>query len=448
MAYMRGQPEDYDQWARLGNAGWSWAEVLPYFIRSECNARGASAFHGDQGPLSVSDPVEVHPAADDFVSACVHAGIARSSDLNAPPYPGVGLRQYTIQSGRRHSAYNAFIEPIRRRSNLTVMTGAHVTRVLLEADEAVGVELLHDGRLHRVAAAREVVLSAGALASPQLLMLSGIGDAAQLQRHGIDAQRHLPGVGRNLQDHWYASLVWRVTPDSSVNHRLSGWRKYVEGARYVLSRTGYLALGTAPVTAYVASEEGGRPDIQLSFTPLSFSAGPSGEVAEDSHPGATAAVVLLTPESRGHMELASRDPLKAPLFHPQYLSAESDIRRHVVGLRKLREIVQMPPLAQRMAEEVRPGPQVQSDEQLLDYLRRFGGTGWHQVGTCKMGADDQAVVDARLRVHGIRRLRVVDASIMPTIPTGNTNAPCIMVGEKGADMIRQDALAPRNAVNQ
>lgn len=443
MIYMRGQPEDYDQWARGGNAGWSWAEVLPYFKRSENNVRGASAFHGGDGPLSVTDPVEVHPAAEDFIAACANAGIPRSHDLNAPPHPGVGVRQYTIRQGRRHSAYQAFIEPVRQRRNLTILTGAHATRVLMENGEATGVEVLHGGQRRSILAAREVVLSGGALASPQILMLSGIGDAVQLQRHGIAVQRELPGVGRNLQDHWYSSFAWRATPGSSVNHRLSGLRKYLEGARYVLTHTGYLALGAAPVTAYVNSEEGGRADLQLSFNAMSFSATPSGEVAADGHPGMSASVVLLTPESRGHMELASSDPLQAPLLHPNYLSAESDVRRHLAGMCRLRRIVQTPPLGARVVEEVKPGPACDSDEQLLGYLKRFGGTGWHPVGTCRMGGDGAAVVDARLRVHGVRRLRVIDASVMPTIVTGNTNAPCIMIGEKGVDMVREDALAAR-----
>ncbi|RKJ95102.1 GMC family oxidoreductase [Alicycliphilus denitrificans] len=447
MIYMRGQPEDYDQWARLGNAGWGWDEVLPYFKRSENNARGANAFHGGDGPLSVTDPVEIHPAAEDFIASCVNAGIPRSNDLNSPPHPAVGVRQYTIKGGVRHTTYKAFIEPVRHRSNLTILTGAHVLRVLFEGQnkdmQATGVEVLHGGQRRQIAAAREVVLSAGALASPQLLMLSGIGDAAQLQRHGIALRRELPGVGSNLQDHWYASLAWRCTPGSSVNHRLSGLRKYLEGARYVFTHGGYLALGAAPVTAYTRSEPGARVDLQLSFNPMSFSATPSGEVAADGYPGISASVVLLTPESRGHMELASGDPLAAPLFHPNYFSDESDVRRHVAGLRQLRQIIHTPPLGQRVAEEVKPGPACASDEQLFEYLKRFGGTGWHPVGTCKMGSGSEAVVDARLRVHGLKRLRVIDASIMPVIPTGNTNAPCIMIGEKGVDMIREDALAPR-----
>jgi choline dehydrogenase len=444
MIYMRGQPEDYNQWARLGNAGWGWDDVLPYFKRSENNARGANAFHGDQGPLCVTDPVEVHPAVQDFISACVNTGIPQSDDLNAPPHPSVGLRQYTIKSGQRHSTYKAFIAPVRHRSNLTILTGAHVARVLLDGHEATGIELLEGRQRRTIQAAREVILSAGALASPQLLMLSGIGEAAQLQRHGIEVQRELPGVGRNLQDHWYTSFAWRCTPGSSVNHRMSGLRKYLEGVRYVLTHGGYLALGAAPVTAYARSEPDRQADLQLSFNPMSFSATLSGEVAADGYPGVSASVVLLTPASRGHMELTSSDPLQAPRFHPNYFSDESDARRQIAGMRMLRQIIQTPPLGQRIVEEMKPGAACNSDEHLFDYLKRYGGTGWHMVGTCKMGSDDQAVVDARLRVHGIRRLRVIDASIMPTIPTGNTNAACIMIGEKGADMIREDASAPRS----
>lgn len=443
MIYMRGQPEDYDRWAQLGNAGWGWDDVLPYFKRSENNMRGANAFHGDQGPLCVTDPVELHPAAHDFITACVNAGIERSSDLNAPPYPAVGVRQYTIRKGQRHSAYKAFLEPVRHRPNLDILTNAHVMRILFDGDEATGVEVQLQSQHRAITATREVILSAGALASPQLLMLSGVGPAAQLQRHGIAVRRDLPGVGRNLQDHWYASLAWRCTPGSSVNHRLSGLRKYLEGARYVLRHSGYLALGAAPVTAYARSEPGERVDLQLSLNPMSFSATASGEVAADSYPGLSASVVLLSPRSRGYLELASANPLDAPLLHPNYFSDESDIRRHIAGVRLLRQILQTPPLAQRVVEEIKPSPQCTRDDELFDYIKRFGGTGWHPVGTCKMGNDSAAVVDAQLRVHGLRRLRVIDASIMPVIPTGNTNAPCIMIGEKGANMIRADALTAR-----
>jgi choline dehydrogenase len=443
MIYMRGQPRDYDDWAAAGNPGWGWNDVLPYFKRSEANERGADEFHGANGPLNVSDPVELHAAARDFLAAGANAGIPRSDDLNAPPFPAIGVRQYTIRRGRRHSVYKAFIEPVRQRNNLTVLTGAHVLRVLLESGEASGVEVLHQGQRRRISAVREVILAGGALASPHLLMLSGIGGGAALQAQGIGVHRDLPGVGHNLQDHWYVTLVWRVTPDSSVNHRLTGWRKYREGARYVLTRRGYLAMGAAPVTAYVNSEADSGVDVQLSFNAMSFSATASGEVAADAFPGASGSMVLLTPKSRGHIELKSADPLQAPALYPNYFSDESDIRRSLAGIRRLRQLVSTNPLASRIVEEVKPGPAAVSDSSLLDHLRRAGGTAWHPVGTCRMGQGHTAVVDARLRVHGVPRLRVIDASIMPAIVTGNTNAACILIGEKGADMVKEDATGAR-----
>jgi choline dehydrogenase len=443
MIYMRGQPRDYDDWAEAGNPGWGWNDVLPYFKRSEANERGADEFHGANGPLNVSDPVELHPTALDFLTAGANAGIPRSDDLNAPPFPAIGVRQYTIKGGRRHSVYKAFIEPVRQRGNLTMLTGAQVLRVLLAGGQAAGVEVLHQGQRRQIAAAREVILAGGALASPHLLMLSGIGDGRALQAQAVDVHCDLPGVGRNLQDHWYVTLVWRVTPESSVNHRLSGWRKYLEGTRYLLTRRGYLAMGAAPVTAYVNSEADSGVDVQLSFNAMSFSATASGEVAADSFPGASGSMVLLTPKSRGHIALKSADPLQPPSLHPNYLSDESDIRRSLGGMRKLRQLVGTDPLASRIVEEVKPGPEAVSDSSLLDHLRRAGGTAWHPVGTCRMGSDDTAVVDARLRVRGVPRLRVIDASIMPAIVTGNTNAACILIGEKGADMVKEDATGAR-----
>jgi choline dehydrogenase len=443
MIYMRGQPRDYDGWAEAGNPGWGWNDVLPYFKRSEANERGADEFHGASGPLNVSDPVELHPAARDFLAAGANAGIPRSDDLNAPPFPAIGVRQYTIKRGRRHSVYKAFIEPVRRRGNLTLLTHAQVLRVLLAGGEASGVEVLHRGERRQIAAAREVILASGALASPHLLMLSGIGDGAALHAQGLAVHRDVPGVGRNLQDHWYTTLVWRVTPDSSVNHRMTGLRKYLEGVRYVLTHRGYLAMGAAPVTAYVNSESDSGVDVQLSFNAMSFSATTSGEVAADAFSGASGSMVLLTPKSRGHISLKSADPLQAPSFHPNYLSDESDIRRSLAGMRKLRQLVNTPPLASRIVEEIKPGPAAIDDRHLLDHLKRAGGTAWHPVGTCRMGRDDAAVVDARLRVRGVPRLRVIDASIMPAIVTGNTNAACILIGEKGADMVKQDASGAR-----
>ncbi|KWI47738.1 choline dehydrogenase [Burkholderia pseudomultivorans] len=445
MIYMRGQPGDFDHWAALGNDGWGWADVLPYFIRSETNQRGANDYHGEHGPLHVSDAAIGHPTADDFIAAAEQAGIPRSADLNGPPHEGVAYRQYTIRNGRRHTAYNAFVEPVRHRRNLTVRTGVRVTRVVLEEGEAVGIDVLDRGERRRIVAAREVILSGGALASPHLLMLSGIGDPAALHRHGIVAAVDSPEVGRNLQDHWFGSFAWRVTPDSSYNHRLRGLRKYLEGARYLLTGGGYLALGAAPVTAYARSEPG-RPeaDLQLTVSPMTFRIAASGEPVIDDFPAVGASVVLLTPDSRGHMELKSSDPLQPPAFHPNYLSDPGDIRRSIAGLRLMRRIAETAPLASRIVDELAPGASATTDEQLLAHLKTFGNSGWHQVGTCRMGSDSRAVVDPWLRVRGVGRLRVVDASVMPRIVAGNTNAACIMIGEKAADMIRAEAVACRS----
>ncbi|CAG2153763.1 GMC family oxidoreductase [Cupriavidus numazuensis] len=444
MIYMRGQPSDFDHWAALGNEGWGWADVLPYFIRSESNQRGANDWHGGDGPLHVSDPAIGHPTADDFIAAAQRVGIPRSADFNGPPHEGVGYRQYTIRNGRRHTSYNAFIEPVRHRGNLTVRTGMRVTRVLLEDGEATGVEVQAQGQRRRIAAVREVILCGGALASPHLLMLSGIGDGASLHRHGIVPAVESPGVGRNLQDHWFGSFSWRATAGSSYNHRLRGAQKYVEGMRYLLTHGGYLALGASPVTAYARSEPG-RPeaDLQLTVSPMTFRFAPSGEPVVDGFPAIGGSMVLLTPDSRGHMEMLSADPLQAPAFHPNYLSEPGDIRRSLAGMRMLRQIAQTQPLASRIVDEMAPGPDTVTDDQLLDHLKANGNSGWHQVGTCRMGNDPMSVVDARLCLRGMRRLRVIDASIMPKIVAGNTNAPCIMIGEKGADMIRADATPAR-----
>ncbi|MFT3973776.1 MAG: GMC family oxidoreductase N-terminal domain-containing protein [Amaricoccus sp.] len=448
MIYMRGQPCDFDRWRDLGNEGWGWDDVLPYFIRSEANQQGANTFHGSNGPLSVTDPEFRHPTSDDFIAAAVNAGIPRVDDLNSSPLPGVAYRQYTIRNGRRHSTYKAFLEPVRQRANLKILTDAHVCRVLFEGDEATGIEVQQGGARREILAAREVVLSGGAFGSPQILMLSGIGDPAMLARQGIEARLDLPGVGQNLQDHWHAVCSWRSTEESSYNARLRGIGKYLEGIRYLLTRSGCLAIGASPVSAYIRSgDDRAEADIQLAFSAMTYVYDASGNPVIDPLPGVNGSMVLLTPDSRGHMELASADPLQAPLFHPNYLSDPRDIERSLIGLRMLRKITETAPLSARIVSEISPGANVTSDDQWLDYLKAKGNSAWHPVGTCKMGNDPMAVVDARLRVRGVRRLRVADASIMPLLVAGNTNAPCIMIGEKGADMIRQDAAPRRPGLN-
>lgn len=441
MAYSRGHPLDYDGWAEAGNEGWSWRDVEPWFLRSESNQLGASEHHSADGPLHVSTPAMKHPTFEAYVQAAAKLGQPVTRDFCEPPYEGVGYRQFTIRDGRRHSTYTAFVAPVRHRRNLTVQTDTSTLRVLFEGRRAVGVEVLHNGRRRRIAAAREVILCAGALNSPQLLMLSGIGPGNHLGAHNVPVLADLPGVGQNLQDHWFGTFRMRATPEGSYNARLYGWRKYLEGARYLLTREGCLALGTTPVCAFVrSSPEQPRADLQMAVTPMTYGFDTSGEPLIDSVPGISAAVVLLNPSSRGSLELRSADPLQPPLMWPNYLVEPDDARRTIAGMRLMRRIFDTEPLRSFVVAEVSPGPTAVTDDQLLEHLKSEGSSGWHQVGTCKMGRDPLAVVDARLRVHGFERLRVIDASIMPKITSGNTNAPCIMIGEKGAHMLLEDAV--------
>lgn len=446
MVYIRGNPLDYEHWKSLGNVGWGWDDVLPFFKRSESNVRGASEHHGADGPLRVSDPVMRSPAIEDFIRAADSIGIPHIKDLNAPPYEGVDFQQHTIRDGRRETSFNAFIEPNRHRNNLTVLGNAQVLRVVMQGNVATGVEIQQNGQRRTIAALREIIVSAGSLNSPHLLMLSGIGDGAKLQDKGIETRMHLPGVGQNLQDHWFAPMIWRVTEGSSYNNRVSGLRKYLEGAKYLLTRKGILAVSASQGAAFVrSSEDLKQPDLQLVLRPLSYTFHPKGAVIVDSFPGLSAGVVLLNPGSRGSVDLASSDPMVAPLFQPNYLSDPDDARRTLLGMRRMREIMAAEPMASRIVQERSPGPAATTDEQLLEHLKTIGNCGWHQVGTCKMGVDSMAVVDPRLRVHGVERLRVADGAIMPTINSGNTNAPCIMIGEKAAEMIKEDAMPRREA---
>jgi choline dehydrogenase len=445
MVYIRGNRRDYDHWAQLGNAGWSWAEVLPYFIKSERNTRGAGPFHGADGPMEVADQI-AHPATTAFLQAAQRFGLPFLEDLNTGEPEGAGYLQATIRKGVRQSSFEAFLAPVRSRPNLTIRTGAHVRRVLVAGREATGVELEENGAIHSVAATREVVVCGGALNSPHLLMLSGIGDSEMLRRHGIEPRLYLPGVGRNLQDHFSVRVQAETDRASSYNLDLRGWRKYWQGARYLATRGGYLALASTAAAAYVrSSPQVEYPDIQLSFRPMTFTARDSGVVDVDPYHAVSASVYRVRPASRGEVSLRSADPMAAPFFMPNYMSAPEDIEAMLSGLRQLRRIFALEPLASRIVKEIAPGTGVDSDEQLLDFMQREGQCAFHPVGTCKMGRDAMAVVDERLRVRGIERLRVVDASIMPTVISGNTNAPAIMIGEKGADMIRADQASSRTA---
>lgn len=442
MVYTRGNRRDYDHWASLGNAGWGWDDVLPLFKRSEDNQRGADAFHGVGGPLGVSDSSVIHPSAIAFLEAAARNGIPRLDDLNTGDPEGCGMLQATIRNGIRQSTYEAFLAPVRQRPNLTVRSDVQVRRVLFEGRTATGVEVLQDVHVKSLHARREVILCAGVLSSPHLLMLSGIGNGEMLQRQGIRTLVDAPGVGQNLQDHFVSRVQVKTTPESSYNRDLLGWRKYWQGMRYLVAHSGYLAQAASMAGAYLkSSPDVPYADMQISFRPMTFSVTPTGEMAVDSHHAVSASVYRVRPASRGEILLRSPDPLQPPAFIPNYLSADEDVQAMISGIRQLRQILASEPMASRIVAELIPGAHVTTDEQLIDYMEREGQCAFHPVGTCKMGRDPMAVVDERLRVRGVERLRVIDASIMPTVISGNTNAPTIMIGEKGAEMVRADAMA-------
>jgi choline dehydrogenase len=443
MVYLRGNPEDFNGWARLGGEGWAWEDVLPFFLKSEDNARGASEYHGAGGPMRVADPTFVCPTIEDYFRSAENAGIRRTFDHNAPPYEGADVHQHTIRNGRRESAYTAFIKPVQHRRNLTVLTGTQVLRVVFRGRTAIGVEVRKNGRDRTIAATREIVLSSGSLNSPQLLMVSGIGAGADLRRLGIDVRVDLPGVGKNLQDHWFSPMIWRTRADSSFNYLIQGWRKYLSGAQYLLSHGGLLSNSASQSAAFVRSSDAqARPDLQMVLRPLSYTFSDSGAVIPDRFPGISGGLVLLNPASRGHMEIVSADPTVAPRFHPNYLDAADDAERTVKAVHLMRKIMATDPIASRIEAEIAPGPQAIGDDAILEHVRAVGNCGWHQVGTCRMGSDEGAVVDPRLRVRGVERLRIADGSIMPTITSGNTAAPCVMIGEKAAAMIAEDRGGP------
>ncbi|MGI4812104.1 MAG: GMC family oxidoreductase [Janthinobacterium lividum] len=432
LLYIRGQHEDFDGWRELGNEGWGARDVLPYFIKSESQQRGADAFHGTDGPLGVSDAWATDALSDAFIQAAGELGIARNDDFNGARQEGAGYYQLTTRRGRRASTAKAFLEPAMQRANLVVRTGATATRIVMEGRRAVGIDYLHAGGKQRALAAREVVLSGGVVNSPQLLQLSGIGPAALLQQHGIAPLVDLPGVGENMQDHYnaynlnetHARATW------NIQSRQLGW-KLRSGLQY-LSGTGPLTVGSARAGIFARSRpELARPDIQLYFL-LFTTDGSSAKL--DRASGFTMAVCQLRPESRGSIHIKSNDPMVAPAIATRYLSHPLDQRTLVDGIRMTERLAATRALGQYVSRPIRPLPG-QTDEQLLAFAQATGRTVFHGCGTCKMGPDPLAVVDSQLRVHGIEGLRVADASIMPTLVSGNTNAATIMIGEKAADLI-------------
>ena len=435
---VRGQHEDYDNWARMGNDGWSYADVLPYFKKSERYLPGDPKYRGKEGRLIVSDYANHHPLTTDFVKAGQELGLEYNPDHNAAKQEGVGYYQQTRSGRLRMSTARAFLKPARRRANLRVETGAMMTGLDFEGNRVGGVTYMHKGRSHIVKAAREVILSAGSINSPQALLLSGIGDPAHLKSLGITPKIALPGVGQNLHDHYVTRVVRSVHGRVTVNQQSRFPRVIWEVIRYLLRGDGIMTYAAGNGVAFVrSSPDQPRPDLQLSFAPASYVAGRIG--ALDRVPGMTCGTWQLRPESRGSVLARSADWREAPSIRPNYLDHETDQRVTVAGLKWCRDILHAPVFAATSGKETIPGPDVQSDADWLSYARENGTTVYHPVGTCKMGQDAMAVVDKQLRVHGVPGLRVVDASIMPTTTSGNTNAPTIMIAEKAADMIMEAA---------
>ena len=441
MIYMRGNAADYDLWRQLGNEGWDYDSVLPYFRRAEDNERGADAWHGSGGPMRVSDQPFEWEIAKALLEACQQSGIPFNPDFNGARQEGCGYYQTTTRDKRRWSTAAAYLRSARSRPNLTVRTRARATRVLFRDGRAAGVEFLTRKGLEVAHAEREVIVSGGVFGSPQLLQLSGVGPAAHLAGMGIDIVRDVPGVGANLRDHFSTACTYRISRNLSLNalhyslpHRLAAT------ARYALFRSGPMSGTGLYVGALVRSDKRlERPDLQLNISAWSTADRTAERVVSHRFPGISIAPVHLAPEARGTVRLRSPDPLAPPEIRVNVLRSESDMRAMIAGVRFARSIARQHALQKLMVEETAPGVAVRTEEDIAADVRRRGVSNLHAVGTCAMGRDAMAVVDARLRVHGLDGLRVADASVMPVIVAGNTNAPVIMIAEKAADMIREDA---------
>lgn len=439
MIYVRGHPADYDRWRDAGNAGWGYDDVLPWFKKSEANARGDSALHGRDGPLSVSDPRDRHPLADAFIAAAAEAGFPRNDDFNGATQEGAGYYQLTTKNGIRASTATAYLKRARRRDNLSVVTGALARRVTFIGGRASGVEYAQDGVVKRANATREVVLAAGTFNTPALLLRSGVGDAIDLDTLGIPVVVDLVGVGRNLHNHYRASVVTTCRQKLTLNDAMQSVPEKISmGLQYAITRRGPLAAGTLAGGFFRSSSALSQPDIQVTF--WNYSVEKRGAHGMELHPfpAFTANAVLLRPRSRGSVRLVSADPAVPPAIAFNFLSDDQDAQAIAAGLRLVRRILAMPPMAGYRDNEIAPGDSCVTDDQLIEYARTRGNSVYHPVGTCRMGRDREAVVDANLRVHGVTGLRVADASVMPDIVSGNTNAPTVMIAERAADWMVRD----------
>jgi len=440
LLYIRGQHEDYDHWRQLGNAGWSFQDVLPYFKRAEDQERGADDLHGVGGPLSVSDVCEPHQLCEAFLDAAEQCGIPRTDDFNGPKQEGAGYFQLTAKKGRRWSTAAGYLRQARQRHNLKIELNALATKILFSGRRAIGIQYRQGETLRTAYADGEVILSGGAFNSPQLMQLSGIGPSDLLRSHGIEVITDVPGVGSDLQDHLQVRMQFRCGQPITANDVINDWRyRYGAGIRYMLTRKGLLSVGAGYAGAFFKTRPDlATPDVQIHF--LIFSSETAGA---NVHPfsGFMASVCQLRPDSRGFVRIKSADPATPPAIQPRYLTARNDIETIVAGLKQLREVMNRPVMRKLIAEERQPGDKIVTDADLLEYARNTGTTVYHPTSTCRMGPDPAAVVDERLRVRGFERLRVIDASIMPSLVSGNTNAAAVMIGEKGSDMVLQDATA-------
>ena len=440
MLFVRGQTLDYDQWAQLGNRGWSYANVMPFFSRIENFERGGDELRGASGPLNVADMRERHEMIDAFIEAGVECGFERNPDYNGARQDGFGYYQVTQKKGQRVSAADAYLTPVRTRANLKVIANARTKRLVIDGRRVFGIVYDTDGKEFEAHAERSVIVSAGAVQSPQLLELSGIGQPKLLQGYGIKVKHALAGVGENYRDHYTARINWRVKQPITLNQQVRGLSLAREVLKYFLAGRGVLTFTAGIGHGFVRTRpELETPDCQFFFAHASF--GDINTRALEKEPGMTIGVCQLRPESRGSIHIGSADPLADPIIRPNFLSDQIDRDTLVAGLKMARQIGEAPALAKYTVHEMKPGADCETNEALLDYVRMTGATVYHPIGTCRMGIRDDAmaVVDERLRVHGLEGLRVVDASVMPTMPSGNTNAPVLMVAEKAADMIIEDA---------
>src|ERR1700719_4277903 len=437
MVFVRGQAQDFDTWAQMGNRGWSYTEVLPFFKRMESYAgAGDDALRGRDGPLRVTNPEPRDPLFATIIKAAAQVGIRHNPDYNGASQEGIAMSQATIAHGRRMSTARCYLDPIRNRQNLHIETGALTEALMLDGRRCTGVRYSVGGEAREAAAAREIVVSAGTINSPQLLELSGIGQPERLRDLGIEVRQALPGVGENLRDHYAPRTRWLVGKKGvTFNDRARGLGMVHQALRYALFRKGFLASVGAPLRAFVCSREGlEAPDLLLGWVPMLTEPGPKGpRIAKQS--GFTCYAHPMRPESKGRIHIISDDPRRPPAIHFNFLSSPPDAELTVRAVRIARAIMTAPAMTPFQVSEVAPGADRTTDDEILDWVKKAAETTYHPVGTCKMGSDPRAVVDAQLRVHGIAGLRVADASIMPTLTSGNTNAPSIMIGEKAADMV-------------